>query len=196
MGLYKAGFKVDGVDISDQPRYPFNFIKSDALKISTQKLKEYDFIWASPPCQAYSKTQKIRGREHPDLIGAIRWRLNRLGIPYVIENVMGAPLVSPILLCGSMFGIKTYRHRIFETSFKVAQPWHPEHNHRTAKMGRPPKRNEFMHIVGNFSGVDQARKIMDMPWASRDGLREAIPPVYSKWIADQFLSTHQPKRGN
>lgn len=184
MGLANAGFEVHGVDIVDQPRYPFKFVKADALSAD---IRGYDLVWASPPCQAYSRAQKIRGRKHPNYIAAIRAKLVKTKKPYVIENVMGAPLKNPITLCGVMFGLETYRHRLFECSFEIVPPPHQTHFHATAKMGRPAKPHEYMHIVGNFSGVERARKIMQMPWASRDGLREAIPPAYSEYIAMAFL---------
>ena len=179
MGLHLAGYEVTGVDINPQPRFPFEFIQGDALKVS---LKGYDFIWASPPCQAFTLAQRIRKNAHPDLIAPIRKRLRASGIPYVIENVDGAPLIDPITLCGAMFNLQTYRHRIFECSFPIAQPFHPPHKAKTTKMGRPPKAGEFMHVVGNFSGVKAARKAMGIDWMSRDELSEAIPPVYSKFI--------------
>lgn len=178
-GLHMAGFDVVGVDIEDQPHYRFDFRKADAL---TFPIGRFDFIWASPPCQAHSRAQKIQQNDHPDLIAPIRERLIKSGIPFCIENVVGAPLIDPFMLCGSMFGLQTYRHRLFECSFPVDLPKHPEHVAPLAKMGRPVADGEFMHVVGNFSGVNKARRIMGMPWATRDGLREAIPPVYSRLI--------------
>lgn len=179
MGLHRAGFDVVGVDIRPQPHYPFEFHQDDALEYS---LDGFDFIWASPPCQAHTLAQRIRQNDHPDLIDPIRERLTASGAPYCIENVVGAPLVDPIELCGAMFGIRTYRHRLFECSFAVVQPDHPEHTAPLRKMGRPVQDGEFMHIVGNFSGADLAREIMGMSWASRDELREAIPPAYAEFI--------------
>jgi DNA (cytosine-5)-methyltransferase 1 len=185
MGLYRAGFEVVGVDIRPQPRYPFEFQQADAL---TFPLAGFDFIWASPPCQAHSRAQKIRGNAHPDLIAPIRERLVRSGKPYCIENVVGAPLINPITLCGSMFALRTYRHRLFECSFPITEPPHQEHVAPLRKMGRPVRDGEFMHIVGNFSGTALARQIMDMRWASRDGLREAIPPAYAEYIAKSAIA--------
>jgi DNA (cytosine-5)-methyltransferase 1 len=92
------------------------------------------------------------------------------------------------MLCGGMFGIETYRHRLFETSVTIDQPLHAPHASRTTKMGRAPREGEYMHVVGNFSGVEKARSIMGMEWASRDGLREAIPPVYTQWIGARLMS--------
>ena len=150
---------------------------------------EFDAIHASPPCQAHTLAQKIMKNDYPDLIKPTREALRSIGRPYVIENVPGAPLFDAVELCGSMFGIETYRHRLFETGgFELRVPEHPAHEARTTKMGRPPRDGEYMHIVGNFSGVERARRVMGMPWANRDGLREAIPPAYAKFIGWQLLS--------
>jgi DNA (cytosine-5)-methyltransferase 1 len=183
-GLAAAGFQVVGIDIVEQPNYPFPFIRADAI---TTLPRGFDFVWASPPCQAHTLAQRIQGREHPDLIEPTRAMLRASGIPYVIENVVGAPLEDPIMLCGGMFGLQTYRHRLFECSFAIDPPHHPDHIAPIRKMGRPVREGEMMHIVGNFSGVQKARDIMGTQWMNRDGLREAIPPAFSKYIAEAAL---------
>lgn len=191
MGYSRAGFEVVGVDIDPQPRYPFEFHQADALEYLVQHGHEFDAIHASPPCQAHTRAQKIMKREHPDLIEPTRALLVELGKPYVIENVEGAPLIDPITLCGEFFGLMTYRHRLFESNVPISVPVHLEHRARTAKMGRPVGHGEYMHIVGNFSGVDMARNVMRMPWANRDGLREAIPPAYTEWIGHDIMAALQ-----
>lgn len=187
-GLNRAGFLVSGVDIKPQKRYPFFFMEADAMTTDLAPAGAmYDFIWASPPCQAYSRAQRIQDNDHPEYIPELRKRLKATGLPYVIENVEGAPLIDPIVLCGAMFGLKVYRHRLFECSFPVAQPPHPEHLEPLTKMGRPVLNGNFMHVVGNFSGVQRARDSMGIQWMTRDELREAIPPAYSQYLAEQFL---------
>lgn len=182
-GYHQAGFEVVGVDIVHRPNYPFDLVVADALEYGYAHGHEFDAIHASPPCQAYSKAQRLRDNQHPDLVGPTREMLETLGKPWVIENVPGAPLRDPVELCGAMFGLRTYRHRLFETGgFELVPPPHPVHVARTTKMGRPLKEGEFMHVVGNFSGVATARDIMGMPWASREGLAEAIPPAYTRYI--------------
>ncbi|MEC3998005.1 SAM-dependent methyltransferase [Actinacidiphila sp. DG2A-62] len=190
MGYRLAGFTVTGVDLAPQPRYPFTFVQGDALEYLAAHGGEFDLIHASCPCQRYTRAQQIRHRDHPDLIAPVRDLLNASGRPWVMENVPGAPLNDPVELCGSMFGLRTYRHRHFETSFPLGHRHHPRHLAPNAKMGRPVGPGEFMHIVGNFSNVPLARVVMGMPWASRDGLREAIPPAYTLHIARQFLAHH------
>lgn len=185
-GLHDAGFDVVGVDIVPQRRYPFPFIQADAMQVS---FSGFDFIWASPPCQAYTLCQRIRDNEHPDLIGPLREKLNASGVPWAIENVVGAPLNDPIELCGSMFGLRVYRHRLFECSFPIDAPLHPEHTAPLRKMGRPVRDGEFMHVVGNFSGVPLARKAMGIDWMMRDELKEAIPPAYAEYVGRAAIET-------
>ncbi|MDH6283213.1 class I SAM-dependent methyltransferase [Prescottella agglutinans] len=182
--------EVVGVDIRPQKRYPFEFVQADALEYLAEHGHEFDFIHASPPCQAHSKAQVIRSNEHPELVGPTRDLLVEIGKPYLIENVPGAPLIDPILLCGSMFpGLRTYRHRLFEFGGGLeleAMP-HPEHTARITKMGRAPVEGEFLHVVGNFIGVDAARKAMGIDWMSRRELAQAIPTVYTSQLAFQIL---------
>jgi DNA (cytosine-5)-methyltransferase 1 len=187
MGLHRAGFDVIGVDIEPQPNYPFTFVQADALRPPFD-LSCFDFIWASPPCQAHTLCQRIRNNSHPDLIEETRAMLSASGRPFAIENVPGSPLRRPIELCGASFGLRTYRHRWFETSFPCAQPWHLPHETPQAKMGRAPKDGEFIQVVGNFSGVEIARAAIEAPWMIRDELREAIPPAYSEYIAKAAIA--------
>jgi len=125
MGYARAGFEVVGVDINPQPRYPFEFHQADALDYLREHGHRFDAVHASPPCQAYSETRKIQSNEHPELIPPTRAALQRVGLPWVIENVPGSPLIDPVELCGAMFGLRVYRHRLFEASFPVTVPEHP-----------------------------------------------------------------------
>lgn len=187
MGYHQAGFDVVGVDIGEQPHYPFEFIRSDVFDLTDEFLSSFDAIHASPPCQAYSNAQRLRKRRHPSLVADVREWLKWIGNRYVIENVPGAPLIEPVTLCGAMFGLKTYRHRWFEADFEIAVPDHPAHDHPQAKMGRPVKAGEFIQVVGNFSGVEYARMAMGIDWMTRDELREAIPPAFTRWIGMQLI---------
>jgi DNA (cytosine-5)-methyltransferase 1 len=193
MGYHRAGFDVVGVDILPEPRYPFEFHQADALKFLLEHHHEFDAFHASPPCQAYTKAQKIQGNDHPDFIVAIRAAFELIGKPWkpwVIENVEDAPLRNPIMLCGRSFpDLRTYRHRLFESNAYLREPIHQNHDIPLTKMGRPPREDEFMHVVGNFSGVEGGRKAMGIDWMSRDGLREAIPPAYTEFIGRQIIRT-------
>ena len=179
-GLHLAGDDVTGVDLAPQPRFPFTFRQADAL---TFPLDGYDLIWASPPCQGYTAARHLRGRDHPMLIGPVRERLAASGIPYVIENVEGAPLTDPVTLCGTMFGLKTYRHRLFEASFPLDQPAHQPHTGLlTSDIGRPPLPGDYITAVGHFSGADYGRAALGIWWMTVNELRESIPPAYSAMI--------------
>lgn len=189
MGYHRAGFDVVGADIAPQPRYPFEFFQADALEFLTWPLTEFDAIHASPPCQAYSTAQRISCNLHPELVDQTRELLEQTGLPYVIENVVGAPLRDPVTLCGAMFPeLRVYRHRLFEANFPLTVPEHPEHVVPQTKMGRPPKEGEFMHVVGNFSCAKCGREAMDIPWMTRNELSESIPPAYTEFIGRQLLA--------
>ncbi len=110
------------MDIKPQPHYPFKFIQADALTFSS---RGFDVIHASPPCQRYSAISKGMGYsdKHPDLVAATRLRLRRSRKPWVMENVVGAPFLYAVQLCGTQFdGLRVYRHRLFETSHLMFSP--------------------------------------------------------------------------
>lgn len=187
-GYDSAGFEVVGVDIEPQPRYPFEFHQGDALEFVAEHGHEFDALAGSPPCQAHTLAQRIQNREHRDYIDELRELYLTLGKPYIIENVPGAPLRNPVVLCGAMFGLGTYRHRLFESNIHLVVPPEPDHLFPTTKMGRPPRAGEFMHVVGNFSGVAEAKAAMGIDWMIRDELREAIPPAYTEFLGRQLLA--------
>lgn len=187
MGYHRAGFEVVGVDIAKQKNYPFEFHQADALEFLAAHGSEFNAIHASPPCQAYSITRKIQSNEHPEMIPQTRAALKSLGLPWIMENVPGSPLIIPHELCGAMFGLFTYRHRLFETSFPAIVPHHPAHTVSQTKMGRPPKDGEFIHVVGNFSGMQYAKKAMGIDWMTRKELSQAIPPAFTEYLGRQLI---------
>ena len=190
-GYNRAGFDVTGVDKEPQPKNPHRFILGDALEYVRDHGHEYDAIHASPPCQHYScVTQKKFRGNHPDLIGLTREALKATGKPYVIENVGGArkALRNPIKLCGSMFGLKTFRHRFFEIwpCFLLA----PSCNHtfRPLLVTTCGARSYKMRRADGQKGksVKFAPEAYGITWMTLDGLREAIPPAYTEWIGRQL----------
>jgi DNA (cytosine-5)-methyltransferase 1 len=188
MGYHRAGFEVVGIDIDPQPHYPFELHQGDALKYLLEHHHEFDAFHASPPCQAWTLAQRIQGNEHPDFVTATRSAFELIGKPWVIENVEGAPLRSPITVCGASFpGLRVYRHRLFESNVPLTAPPHRAHTAPIRKMGRRPEPGEFMHVVGNFSGAALAREAMGIDWMTRDELREAIPPAYTEHIGRQLI---------
>lgn len=190
MGYHKAGFEVTGVDIKPQPRYPFRFVQGDALEYLRDHGHEYDAIHASPPCQAYSVTKSLHKNDHPELIEPTREGLKRTGKPYVIENVEGAPLVNPLTLCGSMFGLKVYRHRLFECNPPIYFP--PATCNHSFSMPASKgeyhtlEKYEFITCVGHNFAAESGRIAMDIPWMTRDELAQAIPPAYTEFIGREL----------
>jgi len=192
MGLHRAGFDVTGVDWVNQPRYPFKFRMANAL---SYPLEGFDFIWASPPCQAHTALQNMRNRrEHSDLVTPIRTRLygGFDAIPHVIENVPGAPLKHPlIILCGTMFGLglkddsgELRRHRVFELNFPVELT--PLCRHR--KMAVTVVGKQGCKTTGMPAWtVKQRKEAMAIDWMKDYELSQAIPPAYSEFIGKQAI---------
>lgn len=194
MGYHRAGMEVVGVDIASQPRYPFTFAQADALEFLREFGHEFDFIHASPPCQGYSHLTPAAHRgDHAKLIPAVRELLEATGKPWVIENVQGArhELRNPVMLCGSMFGLRTRRHRWFECSFALTAPGPCDHSEMpllvtTASKASRAKR----HALGmKPKTVANAPAAYGVDWMTCDGLKECIPPAYTKWIGREFLNT-------
>ncbi len=192
VGYSRAGFEVVGVDKDPQPHYPFEFHQADAFEYLAEHYKEFDVIHASPPCRRYSSSTRANGpsvvERHPHLIPRTRAALMGTGKPYIIENVFLARkyLDNPILLCGTMFGLNTIRHRVFELKPPaLLSPMSCNHFKPVVRLGYAPNKNEFACVVGNFSGVEKGRLAMGIDWMTRDELKEAIPPVYTEWIGRQ-----------
>ena len=189
MGFYLAGFDVVGVDIADQPNYPFAFVQGDAVQYIRAHGAEFDLIHGSPPCQAYSPLNAYNHKVYPELIGPTRDAMRASGRPYVIENVeaAGPELIDPVTLCGPMFDLRVYRHRLFETSFPLTAPPHPEHTALCTRNGYlPTPGRPFMTITGgkhSKAWQRAAAEAMGMPWVGTvREVCEAIPPVYAQWI--------------
>jgi DNA (cytosine-5)-methyltransferase 1 len=191
MGYHRAGFEVVGVDIAPQPRYPFEFHQADALAYCAAHGQEFDVIHTSPPCQAYSITKSIHGNDHPALIEATRDALIATGKPYVIENVVGAPLRSPLMLCGSMFpSLYVYRHRLFECNPPLFMaPATCQHSFKMpASKGAYHELNgtNFITCVGHNFKASDGRIAMGIDWMTRAELSQAIPPAYCEYIGRQL----------
>jgi DNA (cytosine-5)-methyltransferase 1 len=206
VGYARAGFEVTGVDIVQQPNYPFRFVHMDALGymrnlLALGSIGYFDAIHASPPCQAYAGLAAKDGR-HPKLIEPTRELLQSTGLPYVIENIENAKhaLIDPIRLCGSTFGLHVRRHRMFETNWGARADMkcrHKEQGTIRAYYGKPgwiawdPKGAKVQREGRKplYRGsVEQAPKDMGIDWMTWDELREAIPPAYTHYLGHQLRS--------
>ena len=194
-GMRRLGWRVSGVDIEPQPRYAGDFFHQyDVLKLSKYDLQLFDFVWASPPCQGFTAYRRRAGHVRPqeNLIPAVREMLRSAGVPYVIENVEGAPLENPITLCGSMFGLDVRRHRLFESSFPMTAP---KCAHRLQTPRFPPATNRTNLRSTVEVGVyriplaTQHAAMGGCEWMNLHELSNAIPPAYSEWIGKQWLAS-------
>ena len=207
MGYYRAGFEVVGVDLNPQKHYPFEFHQADAM---TYPLDGFDAIHASPPCQAYSITKNAHSHKHPEFVPGTLARLMASGIPWVVENVVGAPLPSPLLLCGSMFGLIAddhylgapvwlKRHRLFASSELLLAPGPCRHikGMRVGGVygGAWSKNKTIDPTIKRTGGYvppnDVQRVLMGIDWMTHKELNQAIPPAYTKWIGSQLI---KPRR--
>lgn len=198
MGYHRAGFDVTGVDIEPQKHYPFRFIRGDALEFIAAHGNEFDMIHASPPCQFYSRTKSLPRAKagHLDLVDATRATLIAASKPYVIENVPGSPLINPLTLCGSMFGLGVLRHRLFETSPEIWFPpiccthepvmpmfWGDQLKARLA--GREYK---YITVSGKSFLAERGGRAMGINWMTAKELSQAIPPAYTEWLGKQIIN--------
>jgi DNA (cytosine-5)-methyltransferase 1 len=192
-GYMDAGFYVVGVDIEPQPLYAGDeFHQADAM---TFDLSGFDAIHASPPCQSYSNMSNRWGSDELELIAPMRERLSGMSVPWVIENVVGArsAMEGALLLHGGQFGLNLYRPRLFESNILLMSPGDaPRPKDAAAVYGRrEDRRRLFTRKDGtelHAASLDEARVAMEMPWASWNGVREAIPPAYTEWIGTQLLA--------
>lgn len=210
LGYLEFGFDVVGVDMVDQVNYPGTFVHSDAIEYVRAHGAEFDFIHASPPCQDHSKLtwgNRARGKidGHLSLISATRMELRRTNRPWVMENVPTAPLRRDLRLCGKMFGLCSYRHRIFETNLAIKQPPHPPHTEpvwypydkRKATYGQPYHKGWAIPVHGDNNCPPEFQYLaMGVPphQMSRAALIQAIPPAFTYYIAQQWVLGARRKR--
>lgn len=206
-GYQRAGFYVVGVDIAPQPRYAGDeFVQGGAIRMGAKLLatEHYDAVHASPPCQAHSDLQKQSKRHYEDFIAPTRELLDAFGLPYIIENVEGAPLFNPVVLCGAMFPeLRVYRHRLFESNIALDVAPHPRHvakcfthDKRKAHYGAPVTDDTFFQVTGGGNPtVAQKARAMDIYWMTGRELNEAIPPAYTEHLGAQLMAEVLRRRG-
>ena len=210
MGYHQAGFDVVGIDLNKQRHYPFEFHQADALEYLAESWNvfAFDAIHASPPCQSYSITKHTHKVEYPDLMEPVRELLERIGLPYVIENVPGAPMHNPITLCGTMFnlaatdtdGSKLHlkRHRLFESNVPLSAPCpcRCKEMKREGWLiggvyggGSPTREAAAIRKGGYTPSIPVRRELMQMDWGTIRQLSEAIPPAYTYWVGRQLIGS-------
>ena len=195
VGYARAGFEVHGVDLKHGKRYPYTYTRADVLDVLQDHkfIQQFDVIHASPPCQTHSITQHLRNAQGKttskiDLIPETRAALIAADKPYIIENVPGSPLINPIQLCGSSFGLKVRRHRLFESNMPLEGS---VCNHKL--QGRPvgvygSLNDEIPQGGKTAATINEARDAMGMPWAIWTELVEAIPPAFTEYLGGQVGS--------
>lgn len=208
VGYHRAGFDVVGVDLNPMPNYPFVFYQADALDFLNAKWQDFDAIHASPPCQAWSAMRHMPdAKVHSELIEPTRAALVAISLPWVIENVMGAPLRDSTVLCGTMFdlgaaGFVLQRHRQFESSIPLAIP-HPCRHTDRPTIGvygghvRCRSAKFWRNSGADFPGYDKkalARESMGIDWMTGNELSQAIPPAYTEFIGAQLLTYIERRR--
>ena len=191
-GYRRAGFDVTGVDNRPMPRNPHRFIQADALEYLAEHGHEYDAIHASPPCQAYSVasvSQRKAGKRYPDLLAKTRELLIASGKLFAIENVPGAPMRADAILCGSMFGLRVIRHRMFEMNLNrlILTPTCQHHENPVCVVGHgtPSWNLERNGMVCHTA--DERRAAMGIDWMDGATLSQAIPPAYTEFIGRELL---------
>ena len=192
-GYAAAGFEVHGVDLKHGKRYPYTYVRADVLDVLRDKnyLDQFDVIHASPPCQTHSITQHLRNAQGKttsklDLIPETRAAFIESGKPYIIENVPGSPLINPIQLCGSSFGLKVRRHRLFESNMALVGSV-CDHKSQGRPIGVYGSLNDEIPKSGKTAAtIDEARNAMGISWAIWTELVEAIPPAYTKYLGGQL----------
>lgn len=192
VGYSRAGFDVVGVDIEPQPNYPFPFIQADAM---TFALDGFDAVHASPPCQDHSPLSAVAG-DHGTawMLDGTRARLMAQPMPWVLENVGAADMRADFLLCGAMFGLRTYRHRRFEIDPRLplllAPPPHPRHRALTATKNRRQRWAEGWNVsITGDVGVYLGPEAMGINWMSGNELSQAIPPAYTEYIGRALMDS-------
>lgn len=197
VGYDRAGFDVTGIDHKRQPRFPFQMFVLDFLSLTLEYCRRFDAIHASVPCQGYIQRNKNRVTKWPRLIEPMRARLIEVGKPYVLENVEGSPLIDPVLMCGTMFGLPLRRHRLFESPWlRDATP--PPCNHwgtvahgdfaAVYGMGGKGPRHGTDREPAPRAGAPSWEEAMGIDWMDRYGLTQAVPPAYGEYIGTQLLA--------
>lgn len=208
-GYQEMGFDIVGFDIEDHPNYPGIFHIADAMDVLIEVSETGSWngitpqaIHTSPPCQAYAQGGLREKSKFPRLIAPVRDLLIDIGVPYVIENVIGAKrdMVNPHLVCGSWFSLKVRRHRLFEASFPMPQiPCrHADQGTPIGVYGQHPDTKQFLRPNGKSRGLrastlEEGQAAMGIDWMDWRDLTEAIPPAYTRFVGHHLMRRVESK---
>lgn len=211
-GYQRAGFDVTGVDFVERQHKPEGvaFIKADVRDVLADLafLRQFDLVHTSPPCKVHTRLGHLVAAQgktpiHGDMVESTRAALLEAGVPFIIENVEGAPLRPDVLLCGSMFGLQVVdslgarrwlkRHRLFELGGwgNYGMGLQPDCHH--------PRTDRPIGVYGSMGDevpdggqtaetLDQARALMGTPWMSWAAITQAIPPSYTEYLGRAFAT--------
>jgi len=192
VGYRHAGFEVVGIDIAPMPDYPFEFHQGDAIEYLNAHWRDFAAVHASAPCQKYTRINHGAKDRLLDLVGPTREALKASGLPYIIENVVGAPLINPIMLCGTMFdGLRVIRHRLFESNVLLFAPGPCWHKGSVADGTYVSPHGGGVRSTHTISYADQRARwedAMGVHWIRRrSDLCQIIPPAYTAYLGAQLL---------
>jgi len=176
-GVFKSCVGVDIVDMST--RYLYAFEMRNALSMNYEELSGFDFIHASPPCQAYSKMTRDKSK-HQRLIAATHLMLYASGKPYVIENVEGSgvELRPNLVMDGTYFGLQSVRRRYFYVS-TLEKPMRLLGKKRSGLSPQGDTLTRALLIEAMGLG-NLGKEVLGM--MTKHGIEQGIPPVFTNHI--------------
>lgn len=224
-GYRRAGWDVTGWDMVERKGRPpgVAFVKGDVREAlaDLDYLQSFDLIHASPPCKVHTRLAHLREAQggkpiHGDMVDETRRALTAAGVPFILENVEGAPLQHDVILCGTMFRLTVTdsqgatrwlrRHRIFELGGWGAHGWdvqpepcctcqsgcsRPLCGHRAAgdrPLGVYGSLDDRVPDGGQTAeSLAQANALMGTPWMSWRSVTQAIPPAYTEYLGRRAL---------
>ena len=206
-GYRAAGFEPFGVDVRPQPSYPYEFRRGDALEIleDLDFVRGFDLVHASPPCQKHTRAKHLRDAQggvskYDDLLTPVLALLRAVGVPWVVENVPGAPgMENAVVECGSSYGLKVRRHRLFLSDAIPLERSGCDHKRQGKPVGVYHRMGDTCKGVCGKTGKlviggSTAKTLEEGLWAmgvdrdiSWNELKEGFPPAYTRHVGEQAM---------